>query len=548
MTLLSRSSTQELIKSSFSIEKKYLLVFLILIPIISWASFSGRQGPSIELFDYWEHTASIKEMSKNLLEPKNPFLNLEGSTTLRYTPYIFFLALLKKTTGFDLFFIIAIISILSFMLLTIGIYLFCSEYFHDNEQPLYTLITLLFLWGAPFNFSSEYNLRFLSYTLFYPSEVTFSLSFIGFFYFLKFVRYHKLSNYWKYLLLAIVIFSSHHLTGSFFLIGTLLLTITEDEKKIKKSVFYLLSLLILFLISISWPYYPFLKAVYNSTSIQWAEETRAYLYATRNIYKMGPAVLGLPIVFLLLLKRKYQFVSYGFILCASIYVFTYKPEIYLGERYIFYVIFFLHLALSWYLKTLGLLSFKTMKETLTNLNEKNIHTLIFALILVLSISYQIAKLGFEQMGYTIHFRPKPIIQKYENPIENYKLFVGKIKEGDIVLSDPLTSWLIPTLSDAKIVALHHNNPLVPDNTTRIADTIAFYKSTTTLKTRKMILKKYDITHVVLNFNRMKDNEVNRINNYYQNFRIPPLLINDLKKLGEIIFKNDDVILFKLVKS
>ena len=536
---------QKLLSSILPTERNYLLISLILILSIFYVSFSGRQGPFIELYDYWEHTASIKEMSRDLLKPRNPFLQLEGSTTLRYTPYIFLLALLKKITGFNLFFIIAIISILNFFFLTIGIYLFCREYFYDKEQPLYTLITLLFLWGGAFNFSSEYNIRFLSYTLFYPSEVTFSLSFIGFFYLLRFARYNKLSDYWKYLFLSIFIFSSHPLTGSFFLIGTFLLIITEGKRKVRNSVFYLLSLLTILLFLILWPYYPFLKAVHNSLSTPWAEETRMYLYATGNIYKMGPAVLGIPIVFILLIRRKYHFISYGFIICASIYVFTYKPKIYLGERYIFYIIFFLHLALSWYLKTLGLLSFSTMKKTLMNLNEKNIHILIFALILVFSISYQILKLGFEQMGYTIHFKPKPIIQEYKNPAENYKLLTGEIKEGDIVLSDPLTSWLIPTLTDAKIVALYHDNPLVPDNVIRVEDTIEFYKSNTLLKTRKMILEKYNVTHVLLNFDRMKENDVNRINNYYQNFRIDESLIDDLKKIGKIILKNDDFILFKL---
>jgi len=538
------TTLQKLLQPLLTIKRDYLLTTLALVLIISWVSFNGRQGPSIELYDYWEHSASIKEMSRNLLAPGNPFLQLGGSTTLRYSPYIFFLALLKKITGFNLSFIIAVTSILNFLLLTIGIYLFCKEYFQDEEQPLYTLITLLFLWGGAFGFSSEYNLRFLSYTLFYPSEVTFSLSFIGFFYLLRFARGNKLSDYLKYLFLAIFIFSSHPLTGSFFLLGTFFLTITEGQSWVKNSVFYFLSLIIVFLFLILWPYYPFLKAVYNSLFTPWAEETRMYLYATKNVYKMGPALLGIPAVLLLLIKRKYYFISFGFIACASVYLLTYKPKIYLGERYIFYMIFFLHLALSWYLKTLGLLSFKVMKETLRNLNEKNLHVLILALILLFSISYQIAKLGFEQMGYTIDFKPKPVIQKYINPTDKYRVLIGKLREGDVVVSDPLTSWLIPTLTGSKIVALYHDNPLGSDNATRVEDSITLYRATTPLETRKVILDKYNVSHVLLNLNRMEDNKVNRVNDYYKNFSISDTLINDFKKIGEIIFKNNDFILFK----
>lgn len=527
------------------VDRNYLITSLILIAILFSVLLVGKQGPLIELYDYWEHTASIKEMSKNLFDPKNPFLQLEGQTTLRFTPYIFIAALIKKTAGFDLYSLLVLLSLVNFILLTIGIYLFCGEYFHDREQPFYTLITLLFLWGAPFNFSSEYNLRFLSYTAFYPSEATFALSFIGFFYFLRFVRYDSSPDYWKYLLLAVFIFAAHPLTGSFFLLGIFLLTLSEGKKKFKNAAFYLFSVLVVILITFLWPYYPFLKAFQNTVSTPWAEETRGYLYATRNIYKMGPAALGLPVIVFMIAKRRYHFISYGCVLCTAIYVLTYKPKIYLGERYIFYIIVFLHLALAYYLRTLRVLSFTAMKATVMNLSEKNIHVLIFAAIVMLSIFYQIAKLGFEQMGYTIDFKPRPIVQRYENPVEKYKTLAEKIQHGDIVLSDPLTSWLIPTLTDAKIVALYHDNPLVPDNAQRVEQNLAFYDKTTDIEERKLILKKYNVTHVLLNFDRMRDTVTNRINDYYTNYVISEPLIADLQRLGRITFSNDHFSLYEI---
>ncbi len=63
--------------------------------------------------------------------------------------------------------------------------------------------------------------------------------------------------------------------------------------------------------------------------------------------------------------------------------------------------------------------------------------------------------------------------------------------------------------------------------------------------RKEILQKYHTTHVLLNFERMKDNEINRIENYYQHFQINPGLMEDLRKMGEIVLKNDNLLLFKL---
>jgi hypothetical protein len=159
--------------------------------------------------------------------------------------------------------------------------------------------------------------------------------------------------------------------------------------------------------------------------------------------------------------------------------------------------------------------------------------------------YQLTKLGFEQTGYLINFKPKPIITEYKNPLDNYLLLSNTITEGDIVLSDPLTSWLLPALTGAKIVALYHNNPLVPDNDQRVNDTITFYDPTASLEARKKIIEKYRVTHILLNFDRMNENDINRINDYYQNFKIDQRLIDEVQKIGKLILENENLLLFKV---
>ena len=543
--MLNLDSKANPIRFLFAIDRNYLLVSAGLLCFIIWVLISGRQGPLIELFDYWEHTACIKEMSRNLLNPQNPFLRIGGDTTPRYTPYIFLLALFKKISGINLFVLLGITSIINFIVLATGLYLFCGEYFRDREQPLYTLVTLLFLWGGVFNFSSEYNLRFLSYTLFYPSIATFALSFAGLYYFVAFVRYNKRKDFWVYLFLSVFIVISHPLTGSFYMLSAFLLAVSEGSNRIRNLGIFFSSALVACILLIIWPYFPFLKALSNTVSTPWAEETRMYLYRPSNLYKMGPAILGIPVVLIFLKKRKYPLISFGFIICASIYIFTYKPKIYIGERYIFYMIFFMHLALSWYLRTLGILSVNNIKKTLLNLNEKNIHVLVFVVIFILGVACQILRIGFEQLGYTIYFKPRPVVEKYTDPTEKYKILKGTLKEGDVVMSDPLTAWLIPTLTDAKIVALYHDNPLGTDNVQRVKDSITLYRSDTPLQIREKILQKYNVTHVLLNFDRMEKTAANETNNYYKDFRIEESTIGDLRKVGGVILKNETFTLLKL---
>lgn len=525
--------------------RQYLLASLLLLLMVTWTAWSTKRGPLIELYDFGEHAASIRVMSHNLLSPSNPLLATDGTTTLRYTPYIFILALFKQLGGLDLFTVIQLASLVSFLLLLAGIYLWGKAYFRDETMPLYILITLLFLWGKPFDYSNEYSFRFLTYSLFYPSTFTFNLSFLGLYFILVYARCEKLRYYFLYLLCAVFIFLAHPLTASFFLLGAGLHMVTEGDKRLKHTALFGVSVLIVLASALLWPYHPFWDAVISSTTTDWYYPFRMYLYDTSNLYRMGPALLGLPVVFFFLLRKKHAFISLGFCLCASIYVLSYLVNIRLGERYIFFTMVFLHLALAWYLCTLEIASLKKIKDTLSTLSEKNLHILFFVTIFLLSVCYQLSKLGFEQAGQVINFKPRPMIAGYKNPLDNYFLLQDKIAEGDIVLSDPLTSWLLPAFTGAKIVSLYHNNPLVPDNERRVADAARFYHPATPLEERKQIVNTYRATHVLLNFDRMNENEVNRINDYYLHFRIDQRLVGDVQSMGETVFANKDFILVKV---
>ncbi len=88
----------------------------------------------------------------------------------------------------------------------------------------------------------------------------------------------------------------------------------------------------------------------------------------------------------------------------------------------------------------------------------------------------------------------------------------------------------------------------PDNRSRIGDAIQFYHPQTPLNVRERILNKYEATHVLLNFDRMKERDVNRPSNLYLDFRIEQSLIDDLEEMGSVAFQNDTFILFELKKT
>lgn len=528
------------------IERNYLWAAAILSIIILIVVFSGRQGPLVELYDFGEHAASIREMSSNLRSPRNPLL-ADAEPTLRYTPYIFLLALIMKLTPFGLFTVIKLASLGSFLLFLTGVYLWSRQYYRDEKMPLYVLLTLLFLWGKPFGYSNEYCLRFLSYTAFYPSIVAFSLSFTGLYFWLTYMRNPKSSYYLGYVVCNAAIFLTHPLTASFFLLSSLLLTVTESPSRLKHAALYFISFLIAGLLAVLWPYYPFLEALTKSTTTAWYD-FKMYLYQGSNVYRVGPALLGLPVLVLFLLKRTNLFIVYGFAAGAVIYAAGRMLDVLLLDRYIFFMIFFLHLSLAWYLRKLGVLSFQAIRTALLKPTAGSLKVLFFAAVLWGCIFYQSANLAFEQAGYRIDFMPRPLVRKYKDPLDNYEQIRNQLNANDIVLSDPLSCWLIPAFTGAKIVVLYHNNPMVADNDIRTKDVLRFYDGQTTLQVRKQIIAKYSASHVLLNRDRMADKIANRVRNYYLNYRISDRLTADMAALGKVVFENDDFTLFKLKKS
>jgi uncharacterized membrane protein len=72
-------------------------------------------------------------------------------------------------------------------------------------------------------------------------------------------------------------------------------------------------------------------------------------------------------------------------------------------------------------------------------------------------------------------------------------------DGDVVLSDIYSSWSIPVYTGAKVIALFHTPPHVDDNLERINSVETFYDGDTSSEERMKILKKYEVTHIFLNF-------------------------------------------------
>jgi hypothetical protein len=466
--------------------RRYFLAFLGILIIFIPCAFLTY--PSFNNSDGCEHAAAVRELTYSFTKPHNPLLDLPGNTSPRFVPSVFVMTIVQKIFSPGLFTLIGISSIASFLLLGIGIYLFSKEYFHDNRQPLYSLLCILFLWGTGWEESNSYMFSSLIPFAYYPSVVSFALMPLSLFFLLRYLHGGKRRHASVFIALSGFILLNHPVTGFLYFFVTLILITTEGYGQKNTLFLFTITFLIALGFTAIWPYYPFFKSLFYIASGKAKQfwdygATHAYLYSDL-LRRVGPAFLGIiPLVYFGL-KRQYPFIVFGFLSCLLFYALGYFLNISLGERFVFFCLFFSQLAFSRILKIL-----REERAAFKNTRAANLLAILFLCALVGGMGNQLFMTGKIYLPLLLKSSP--------HPMEKYLILQKHLRRGDTVLADVFTSWPLPCITGAKVVSLYHNSPLVPENFERLHDTRRFF---TTPRERQRIIEKYHLTHVVIHKN------------------------------------------------
>ena len=217
--------------------------------------------------------------------------------------------------------------------------------------------------------------------------------------------------------------------------------------------------------------------------------TRAYLTDNQAILRAGLALCGLPCLIMFVFQKRYFLLLSGFTVFAGIYASSFFLEPSLIERYVFFIIFTMHMAFSricceW---------FSSAKSSI----KKKVSWILMLLIFC-GVTFQAYVIVDEYLRPSFIMKSGSIIPRYKNPNSFYLELRKHLKNDAVVLSDIYTSWGIPVFTGAKIVSLFHTPSHVKDNIERINDVDTFYDIATPENMRRQILQKYSVTHVLLN--------------------------------------------------
>jgi hypothetical protein len=448
--------------------------------------------------DAAEHGAAVRELANNLADPKDPLLSDLPGNSPRFVPSILLMALAMRTLQLDVLVTLKMFLVISFILFLVAAALFSKEYFSDKGQIFWSLAMLLFLWGRGWDGANAYMFSAILYTAYYPSVVSFSLSLLGLYFQLLFLR----SNNKWYLVIETLMgafaFVNHPLTSLFFFICSGLLYIEKRTPVKKLLLCFSLPVITSFALMSFWPYYDFFSNMLKVASGEMADTmdyqlTRQYLYSNL-LPNAGPAVSSIPILILFGIRKHYFLLVGGFIVFGLIYLAGYLFDISLAERFIFFIMFVLQMAVSRISKDWSSLSLSTSIR-----NFRQIATCLFVLLLGIGILIQIVLVGSKFIRPAFKPTPDSSLPRYVSPNQMQLQLRNYLGEGDVVLSDIYTAWSIPVYTGARIIALWHTTPTIADNFERIQAIETFYNTGTPGEERMKIVRRYGITHVLLNF-------------------------------------------------
>ncbi|MFX0200747.1 MAG: hypothetical protein ACFFCW_31900 [Candidatus Hodarchaeota archaeon] len=501
-------------------DKDFLVLFLLLLPLVVFFSFSKPWGVD---YDFWETAATVRELSVNFFHPSNPILRLPGDTSPRFVPYTMFWGLFKKITYLGIFATMGIAGVINYFIFIFGLYRFISKQFKIDSLPTYTLGTMLLIWGSGYTWANAYHLEMFFVTLPYVGFFAFGLSLNALYYLNCYCEENKWRHLFFYSLLSVISFVTHPITGAFCFVAALALLVTYEN--FKRAVFLQGVVLLAFGSSLIWPYFNYWDTFTNGVAQDWFESP----LFSGTIGALGSSVMGFSIVAIYALRGKYMFLLYGLLLCSFIYIISRVADILIGGRFIFFSAFFLHLAIALYINQNKILSLKKIWDSF---RTDGLAIIVIFMLLAPSGIYRVKEM--RKHIFRFHNGPSQI-NSYNSPAKPYLFLSKHLSYGDVLLVNAHEGWVVPAITGARVVAPQKLNPLMAEESNqRKRDVAKFFKSRLSSEDRIRLITKYSVTHILINHKNERDWD--------------PSLRNQLKVIGLEEASENSLILYKVAKS
>jgi len=487
-----------------------------------------RQGPYIilsllvfvfELFyilkskwtnDFWEHSAAVNELSRNLFHPSNPIIN-ENIPHAFYSPYTFLVAVFSKITHLNSIVSLQCFALFNLVFFLLAFYLFCKSIFKVKHQAIATfgLLFVLFFWGLdPSMWSGFYHIMVLNYVLPYPSTFAISLSFL----ILSMVaagqkQMVKPAQTVLLIFLNAIVFITHPMTAVFLYTAIVVMTFTFNNYSVKQCfVRSIIIVLPAILLTMLWPYYNIADLLHNSNPDFDIDSKTLYIGILQRFW---PALFAIPGMVIFIKEKTINFLSLTMILMVLICWAGWLSGIYGVSRILSDIMILAQISLGCLL-VFCIRDFKLWSKIFIGLTG-----------IAFSVSVYV---NGQNLIRTWHFNGT-----YVEDIRRYGFIRDCIADNDLVLSDEFSNWYIPSFG-GKVIASRHPLYWVKDLEPRRNAVKVFFANESSDSARFAIINKYKPTYILIDHSRTQ---------------LADSTITTIVNKGKEIYKSDGMELIKV---
>jgi hypothetical protein len=470
--------------------------------LVAYVALCTGWRDGIPQADAWEHHRAIVALTENIRHPGNPTYATEDRS-IRYSPYTVTQALLCRATGWAPYDVLSAAAVVNTLLLVAGIWVLLAE-FDEAASAAAALIVMVSLYGGAPGYANSYALADLPWQQVNPSALAFALTPYTWVLFRRSARARWFRPAWVVATaLTTVALLDHAMTGVFTLVGLLVIALTLPPTRRPRALLYLALLVVVAAaLCTLWPWYDFIAAVRSRRDNDYWYDDQILLTMLTvwcwPAYLCGFAALAVrrPLVRTLLLGA---IVS----LALSLLAFALRSPVL--ARLPLPALIFVHLPIGVFCHESGLLRPATWPQRLRALwvgESAKLYPAIVETIVALMLGghlipqlIQVVTTPYLAGPYVAGILGQP------TKLVSLKAAGDRLLRGiaahDVVLSDMITSWPLPS-SRGRIVAALHYEFFVPGQALRTANVNAFFAEGASDRDRLAIVRKYHVRWIVLN--------------------------------------------------
>jgi len=463
--------------------------------------------------DAWEHHRAVLALTRHLWKPGNPTY-ASDVPSVRYSPYALTWALVARATGISAYSALSAAAVVNTILLVLGVWLLLGA-FGERAGAAAVLIVMVSLYGGAPGYANSYALADLPWHQVNPSAFSFALTLAAWSIFRR-IGFHPAGarrglGWMAVTILAAVAMLDHPMTGTFAVIGLFVIAmIAPAAVRWRMIAMASAATVCVALLCLAWPWYSFLAALtWRQDRAYWFN--RAVLRLTLTQWTAPAMLCGL---FAIPLRDRplVRTCLAGAVIAVAAGLYAVVARSPVPARFPLPGLIYLHLAIGVFVHETGILRPSTWPARLRAVTgaaseaAQPLLQIVVAAMLVYCLVPQLISIAAEpHLGRVYVAKILGRKDRQQRLRQELAELLRRVGENDVVLSDPQTSWLIPSVR-GRIVAAIHYELFIPDQPQRMSDVENFFSADSTPSRRIELVKRYHVNWIVLD-RRMIDPHV-----------------------------------------